>query len=87
MPLTRFVDEELIKETQKLSKNEENTNEALEEHQFLATCLKIGFRIEDLKQLEYKDVAKIMLCFVDKEKNKQSRKATQSDWDRLAGRR
>lgn len=46
----------------------------------------MGLRLDDLKQLEYKDVAKIMLCFVDKKENK-SRKATQSDWDRLAGRR
>ena len=86
MPLTHFVDDELINETKKIPKSEENKNEALEEHQFIANCLKMGLRIEDLKQLEYKDVAKIMLCFVDKKKN-QSRKATQSDWDRLAGRR
>lgn len=35
--------------------------------------------------MTYKDVTKIMLCFVDKKE--QKRKATQSDWDRLAGRR
>ena len=46
----------------------------------------MGFRIDDLKQLEYKDVAKIMLCFVEKDKNKP-RRATQKDWDRLAGKR
>lgn len=56
----------------------------LEEYQFIATCLKMGLRIEDLKQLQYKDVAKIMLCFVD-EKKEQPRKATQSDWDKLVG--
>lgn len=84
MPLTHFVDEELIKETQKLSKNEEDTNEALEEHQFIANCLKMGLRLDDLKELEYKDVAKIMLCFV--EKKDKPRKATQSDWDALARR-
>ena len=46
----------------------------------------MGLRIEDLKQLEYKDVAKIMLCFIEKDKEKP-RKATQNDWDRLAGKR
>ena len=46
----------------------------------------MGLQINDLKQLDYKDVAKIMLCFVDKNKN-QTKKATQSDWDKLAGRR
>lgn len=46
----------------------------------------MGLRIDDLKELEYKDVAKIMLCFVEKDKNKP-KKATQSDWDKLAGMR
>lgn len=86
MPLTHFVDEELIKETEKLPKNQTNTNEALEEHQFIASCLKMGLRIDDLKQLQYKDVAKIMLCFIEKDKEKP-KKATQNDWDRLAGMR
>ena len=68
----------------KLPNNNKNENEALEEHYFIASCLKMGLRIEDLKQLDYKDVAKLMLCFVDKQE-KTSRKATQADWDKLAG--
>lgn len=44
----------------------------------------MGLRIEDLKQFEYKDVAKLMLCFVDKEQKEKTRKATQADWDALA---
>lgn len=59
--------------------------EGLDEHRFIANCLQIGLRINDLKELEYKDVAKIMLCFV--ETKKKTRKATQADWDKLAGRR
>ena len=47
----------------------------------------MGLRLEDLKTLQYKDVAKIMLCFIDKKDSDKSRKATQADWDRLAGRR
>lgn len=46
----------------------------------------MGLRIEDLKQMQYKDVAKIMLCFADDIKDKP-REATQADWDRLAGKR
>ena len=46
----------------------------------------MGLKIEDLKQFKYKDIAKIMLCFADKQGNKP-RKATQADWDKLAGRR
>ena len=84
MPYHHFVDDELIEETQKIPKCKENENEALEEHQFIANCLKMGLRLDDLKELEYKDVAKIMLCFV--EKKDKPRKATQSDWDALARR-
>jgi len=28
-----------------------------------------------------------MLCFADKDKKENNRRATQADWDRLAGRR
>ena len=86
MPFHHFVDDELIKETQKIPK--ESENEALEEHRFIATCLKIGLKIEDLKHLEYKDVAKVMLCFIDEtniDNTNKTRRATQSDWDALAG--
>lgn len=86
MPLIHFVDDELIKELDKLPKHKNKENEALEEHLFIANCLKIGLRIEDLKQLKYKDIAKIMLCFADKSDTK-GRTATQADWDKLAGRR
>ena len=83
MPLIPFVDDELIEEMNKIPNNTNNENEALEEHSFIANCLKIGLRIEDLKQFTYKDVAKIMLCFSDN-KQRKSRKASQSDWDKLA---
>ena len=55
----------------------------MEEHQFIANCLSIGLRIEDLKQMEHKDVMKILLCFREKNK-KEKREATQADWDALA---
>lgn len=71
----------------KLPKNNKDNNEALEEHIFLANCLRMGLRIDDLKQLKYVDVAKLMLCFVDKNQTKTTKRATQKDWDKLAGRR
>lgn len=54
-----------------------------EEHNFIASCLKMGMSIQDLKELEYKDIAKIMLCYTDEPK-KKPKKATQADWDKLA---
>lgn len=86
MPLTRFVDKELADELDKLPKKKEK-DVPLEEHLFIANCLKMGLRLNDLKELEYKDVAKIMVCYMEKDEKEGKRKATQSDWDRLAGRR
>ena len=77
------MDNELIEAISKVKKNNKESN-FLEEHKFIANCLQVGLRIEDLKQMEYKDVAKIMLCFVDKKD--RPRKATQADWDALARR-
>lgn len=83
MPFLHFVDKELTEEMEKIPKNNNNQEERLEEHQFIATCLKIGLRIDDLKELQYKDVAKIMLCFIGNQGN--SKKATQADIDKLLG--
>lgn len=72
----------------KKNNNNESVSGALEEYSFIANCLKMGLTLQDLKELEYKDVMKIMLCYTDdpNDKNK-TRKATQNDWDKLAGRR
>lgn len=66
----------------KIPKNGSATNDALEEHSFIASCLKIGLKVEDLKLFTYKDIAKIMLCYIDE---KKENKATQRDIDKLLG--
>lgn len=79
------MDNELLEELEKLPKSNEPVNENLEEAQFIANCLMIGLRIDDLKQMEYKDVVKILLCFSNNSENKNKKKqATQNDWDALA---
>ena len=82
MRLIHFLDNELIEELK--TKHSQGGEVLFEEHNFIASCLKMGLSIQDLKELEYKDVAKIMLCYADEGK---TRKATQSDWDKLAGRK
>ena len=77
------MDDELVEELKNIKKTD-NENDNLEESRFIANCLRIGLRIEDLKQMEYKEVAKILLCFREKPEPKY-KKATQSDWDKLAG--
>lgn len=76
------MDKELIEE---LEKHKGDSEVLFEEHSFIASCLKIGLSLSDLKELEFKDVAKIMLCYADTQKT--TKRATQADWDRLAGRR
>ena len=81
-----FVDEELIQELSKLPDKKTEETE-LEEHQFIATCLQIGLTINDLKQMQFKDTMKIMICFMkngekNEGKNDGIRKATQSDIDK-----
>lgn len=83
MPLIHFVDKELIDETDKRICETNKEIEGLEEHRFIANCLQIGFSINDLKEMNYKDVAKIMLCFIDTDKKMKPREATQTDIDRL----
>jgi hypothetical protein len=45
--------------------------------------LRIGLTLNDLKELSYVDVMKILLSFLPGEEKKY-KKATQADWDRLA---
>lgn len=81
MPFHHFVDDELIEETKKLKLPNKTINESLEEHQFIANCLQIGLRIEDLKQMQYKDVMKIMICLT--QRDRQQNNATQADIDKF----
>lgn len=74
------MDKELIEAISKVKKNNKESN-FLEEHKFIANCLQVGLKIEDLKQLDYKDVAKILLSFNLEENNQE--KASQSDIDNL----
>lgn len=76
------MDNELLEELEKLPKNDDK-EESLDEYRFIANCLSVGLRIENLKEMEHKEVMKILLCFIDNSKNKK-KQATQSDWDALA---
>ena len=83
MPLPHFVDKELMEEIKGIKINNSEEKDTLEDYRFIANCLQIGLKIEDLREMKY--VAKILICFADRKK--KTRKATQADWDKLAGRR
>ena len=53
------------------------------EHEFLASCLRVGLHISDLKELTYIDVMKILLTFIDSKPRRKE--ATQKDIDMLLG--
>lgn len=74
------MDKEL-KEQLELLKSSGNKEQGLEEHHFIGACLQIGLSISDIKELEYIDIAKIMVTMLPEDK--KYKKATEEDWDRL----
>lgn len=83
MPRIAFVDEELSKELKKI-KNNTNEKEVFPEHEFVASCLRIGLSISDLKQMTYVDVMKILLAYIGYAKT-DNKTATKKDIDLLLG--
>lgn len=65
----------------KLLKVSKEQTTDLEEYRFVSTCLQMGLTIQDLKELEYIDVAKIMIASIPEDK--KYKKATAEDWDKL----
>ena len=53
----------------------------MEEHRFIANCLQVGLTIQDLKELDYIDVAKILVCMIPSDQ--KYKRATKEDWDKL----
>lgn len=86
MPLIAFVNEEVLIELDKINTDNNKTSK-FPEHDFILSALKIGLTIQDLKQLTYVDVAKMILCTFNidsvKENYQSIRNANQSDIDRL----
>lgn len=83
MRSTHFLDSELETELKRMPKSKGDAIERLVEHRFIANCLKIGLTMQDLQELEYKDVAKIMICYLEDNNPKKERMATQQDIDKL----
>ena len=73
------MDNELLEQLKLLKINNENTD--LAEYRFISACLQMGLTIQDLKELEYVDVAKIMIASIPEDK--KYKKATEADWDKL----
>lgn len=83
MPWIAFVDNELYEKIQNINTNNEELVEEYPEQEFIASCLRVGLTIDDLKEITYIEAMKILYSTIEKKKNKKVRKATQADWDRL----
>ena len=83
LPQVAFADEKLSKELDKRLKTNTSTKEVFPEHEFIASCLRVGLSLNDLKELTYIDCMKILLSFLGGE-NKE-KLATQKDIDKLLG--
>lgn len=77
-----FVDEELIKEFEKIECSGDS-EEVFPEHSFIASAFKIGLNINDLKELTYVDVMKILISYIDKKSEEQ--KPSQKQINMLTG--
>lgn len=77
-----FVDEELIKEFEKIECSGDS-EEVFPEHSFIALAFKIGLNINDLKELTYVDVMKILISYIDKKSEEQ--KLSQEQINMLTG--
>lgn len=73
------MDKELTEQLQLLKTKSKEV--AFGEHYFITAALQLGLKYDDLKELEYLDVCKMMLCLVPEDK--KYRKATAEDWDKL----
>nr|DAY62713.1 MAG TPA: hypothetical protein [Caudoviricetes sp.] len=83
-----FYSQEVREELDKIkvSKNEDEPI-IFQEHTFLNQCLNIGLSIEDMTQLSYVDICKLLIVNMNKAKNLRKPKykiATTQDWDALA---
>ena len=78
------MDGEVTKELQKIC-SEGSNEEVFPEHEFVASCLRIGLSISDLKQMKYTDAMKILLAYIGFPKGNNTKRATQEDIDRLLG--
>lgn len=81
------MDQEVNNQFAKIKTPEGNQEEIFPEHEFVASCLRIGMTIKDLEELTYIDCLKILLSFINtqKEDTESVTKATQKDIDRLLG--
>lgn len=77
-----FVDEDLNQELKKIESSG-NIYDPFPEHSFIASSLKIGLSISDLKELTYIDVMKILISYIDKKSEEQ--KPTQEQINMLTG--
>lgn len=77
-----FVDEDVSNVLGKLP-SPDNKEDLFPEHTFIATCLRIGLGIEDLKKMTYVDVLKILIGYINE--NITEKKPTQAQIKMLTG--
>ena len=87
--VNNFYSQEVKEELDKIKTSEKNAEEQIifQEHTLLSQCLGMGLNGNDLTQLSYIDVSKLLIVNLNRAKNLRKPKykiATTSDWDALA---
>ncbi len=78
------MDQDVSREFDKLKEPETEQEEIFPEHEFVASCLRVGISISDLEKLTYMDCIKILLTFIG-QNQETTKTATQEDIDKLLG--
>lgn len=88
--LKSFTDEKLTKELEKIPTKIGQKKPVFPEHDFLSNCFESGISIDTLREFTYVDIKKMQISSYKQnqqqnQKGKVYIKATQKDWDKLAG--
>ncbi|HIY56850.1 MAG TPA: hypothetical protein H9829_01430 [Candidatus Tetragenococcus pullicola] len=83
------MDEKVFEKIEKYTEDKSAGKTIFPEHDFLAACLKIGLKIDDLKILTYIDILKIFISFLKnrtEDEDKEIKEATSKDIQNLVAR-
>lgn len=78
------MDKELDDELKLLPSNDKKVDN-LQDYMLVANCLSVGITLQDLKELTYVDVLKILLCFNEDRIKRKKEEASQKDIDKFLG--
>ena len=81
---TAFVNKELDDALEEIPKSDNQRKDRFPVHSFVASCLKVGITLTDLRDRTFVSIMKVLFSYIDVKNQKQKsevREATQADID------